>query len=170
MTGTSIACSTPASHPCRFALPSAALLSTRTQIVKKLDYLVQREEVSRATRQARLVDAAATSVTESFLSKPELQAKVLDEVRPIFQRVASPLLLLLLLLLLRLLLLLLPPHPTNRTWNLATGPRHHVWVQEGWHRRDRRPLRPILQILRVSGTVLGPRHGGNAVPGGRGRG
>jgi len=53
--------------------------AVREDIVKKLDYLVQREEMSRATRQTRLVEAAAAAVTDSFASKAELQAKALDE-------------------------------------------------------------------------------------------
>lgn len=52
----------------------------RADVVKKLDYLALKEELSKSSQQALLVSKAAGAVKEQFLADKDLQGKALNEV------------------------------------------------------------------------------------------
>lgn len=51
----------------------------RADIVKKLDYLVQKEEIARSKQTALLATTAAEAVTANFMQNKDLQAKALNQ-------------------------------------------------------------------------------------------
>jgi len=61
--------------------------ATRADIVRKLDYLVQKEEQALASRQAQLADKAAAAVSANFGSDKSLQTKALNEA---LESIADP--------------------------------------------------------------------------------
>jgi hypothetical protein len=123
----------------------------RNDAVKKLDYLVAKEESFRSSMQSMLVEKATASVEEAFKGNKELQDSALKMVGDIFYSDTS----------------FPPPHPTGllftspRASLLLTGHGDHCRPVEEAARRGGPSVRVVLQEAqrdaRVSPQELG-RH------------